>query len=177
MKLQLHEPGQTVKEYDVTDIDFIAFLDANVSYDKDSGAFSWKKKRNGIVDGVFGSIEKKGYFRVKILGKKYLLHRLAWFIVYKQWPEHQIDHINGDRADNRISNLRIVDTFGNAQNRHGPQKNNKSGFLGVHLSGKKWRSQIRANGNLKHLGMFDTPELANQAYIDEKRKIHATCTI
>lgn len=161
----------------MTDADFIAFLDENVSYDKDLGTFSWKKKRQGVVSGKFGNVEKKGYGRVKILGKNYLLHRLAWFIVYRQWPKDQIDHINGDRSDNRISNLRVVDFSGNAQNRHGPQKNNKAGFFGVHVSGNKWRAQIRIDGKLKHIGLFDTPELASQAYIDEKRKVHVTCTI
>lgn len=177
MRLQLHRPSQIVEEYDMTDADFVAFLDQNVSYDKDLGIFSWKKKRQGIVCGVFGNIEKSGYIRVKILKKKYLLHRLAWFIVYKQWPENQIDHINGDKTDNRIDNLRVVDFSGNAQNRRGPQKNNKAGFFGVHVCGKKWRAQIRIDGRLKHIGLFDTPELASRAYIEEKRKFHTTCTI
>lgn len=161
----------------MTDSDFIAFLEENVSYDKDSGVFSWKKKRQGVAIGKFGNLEKTGYVRVKFLNKKYLAHRIAWLMVYKQWPEDQIDHINGNRSDNRISNLRVVDQSGNSQNCQFAQKNNQSGYFGVHASGKKWRAQIRINKKLKHLGLFDTPELASMAYIEAKRSMHTTCTI
>jgi hypothetical protein len=161
----------------MTDQDFIEFLNINVSYDEQSGLFAWKQKRQGAIAGKFGSIEKTGYVRVKLLNKKYLAHRLAWFIVHKQWPDGQIDHINGNRSDNRIVNLRVVDQSGNSQNRRAKQKNNQSGYFGVHASGAKWRAQIRIDKKLKHLGLFDTPELASMAYIEAKRSIHATCTI
>ena len=161
----------------MTDQDFIEFLIINVSYDEQTGLFAWKQKRQGVIDGKFGNLEKTGYVRAKVLNKKYLAHRLAWFIVNKRWPDGQIDHINGDRSDNRIANLRVVDQSGNSQNRRTKQKNNQSGFFGVHISGAKWRAQIRIEKKLKHLGLFDTPELASKAYIDAKRSIHATCTI
>lgn len=161
----------------MTDQDFIEFLDINVAYDQQTGLFSWKQKRQGAVDGKFGNLEKTGYVRAKLLNKKYLAHRLAWFIAHKQWPQGQIDHVNGNRSDNRIANLRVVDHSGNSQNRRGKQKNNQSGYFGVHASGKKWRAQIRINKKLKHLGLFDTPELASMAYIEAKRSIHSTCTI
>lgn len=161
----------------MTDQDFIDFLDIYVSYDQQTGLFSWKQKRQGAVDGKFGSLEKTGYVRAKLLNKKYLAHRLAWFIVCKQWPQGQIDHVNGNRSDNRIANLRVVDQSGNSQNRRGKQRNNQSGYFGVHASGKKWRAQIRIDRKLKHLGLFDTPELASMAYVEAKRSIHSTCTI
>lgn len=161
----------------MTDQDFIEFLDINVAYDQQTGLFSWKKKRQGIVDGKFGNLEKTGYVRAKLLNKKHLAHRLAWFIVHKQWPEGQIDHINGNRSDNRIVNLRVVDQSGNSQNRRVKQRNNQSGYFGVHASGTRWRAQIRIDKKLKHLGLFDTPELASMAYIEDKRSIHSTCTI
>ena len=161
----------------MTDQDFIEFLDINVAYDQQTGMFSWKQKRQGAVNGKFGNLEKTGYVRAKVLNKKYLAHRLAWFVVNKQWPDGQIDHINGNRSDNRISNLRVVNQSGNAQNRRASQKNNQSGYFGVHASGKKWRAQIRIDKKLKHLGLFDTPELASMAYIEAKRSVHVTCTI
>lgn len=161
----------------MTDKDFIEFLSINVFYDERTGLFSWKQKRQGVIAGKFGNLEKTGYVRVKLLNKKYLAHRLAWFIVHKQWPESQIDHINGNRSDNRIDNLRVVDQSGNSQNRRVKQKNNQSGYFGVHASGKKWRAQIRINKRLLHLGLFETPELASMAYIEAKRSIHKTCTI
>jgi hypothetical protein len=161
----------------MTDQDFIEFLNINVAYDESTGLFSWQQKRQGVTNGKFGNLEKTGYIRAKILNKKYLAHRLAWFVVYGQWPEGQIDHINGNRADNRIANLRVVDSSGNAQNRRAKQKNNQSGYFGVHASGGKWRAQIRIEKKLQHLGVFDTPELASEAYLSAKRSIHATCTI
>jgi hypothetical protein len=161
----------------MTDQDFIEFLSANVFYDEQTGLFTWKQKRQGVTHGKFGNLEKTGYIRVKVLNKKYLAHRLAWFVVHGKWPEGQIDHINGNRADNRIVNLRVVDSSGNAQNRRSKQKNNQSGYFGVHSSGGKWRAQIRIDKKLRHLGMFDTPELASMAYLEAKRSLHTTSTI
>ena len=161
----------------MTDQDFIEFLNINVFYDEQVGLFIWKQKRQGVIAGKFGNLEKTGYIRVKLLNKKYLAHRLAWFIVHKKWPEGQIDHINGNRSDNRIVNLRVVGQSGNAQNRRVKQKNNQSGYFGVYVSGSRWRAQIRINKKLKHLGLFDTPELASEAYLNAKRIMHSTCTI
>jgi len=78
---------------------------------------------------------------------------------------NEIDHINGDKADNRWSNLRAATRYQNIQNR-GPHKDNAIGLKGVHFSGKeqKWIAQIHANGNSKRLGCFDCPAAASFAY-------------
>jgi hypothetical protein len=96
-----------------------------------------------------------------------------------KWPTYQVDHINGIKTDNRWKNLRDVNGFINQQNRLGPKKNNKSGFLGVTYmpARRKWRATIRFNGNGLHLGMFDKPELGFAAYIEAKRRLHPGCTI
>ena len=85
-----------------------------------------------------GSINDRGYMTVKIINSTYMLHRVIWLWVYGEFPPHDIDHINGDRADNRLVNLRAVTRQENMKNRC-LSKNNKSGTTGVYWSGqKKW---------------------------------------
>lgn len=92
-------------------------------------------------------------------------HRLAWFLHYGEWPTCQVDHINGDRHDNRISNLRLASSSENQRNRKRP-KNNTSGYKGVswieHY--QMWQATIKFDGKNKYLGRFDTPEEASDAY-------------
>jgi hypothetical protein len=100
--------------------------------------------------------------------------------MYGKWPEGEIDHINGNKADNRICNLRDVDRSTNQQNAKKAQSNNKSaGLLGVslHKSRNKFRAQITYDKKRHHIGYFDTAELAYAAYLSEKRRRHAGCTI
>lgn len=97
----------------------------------------------------------RGYRAGRILGQSHLAHRVIWLLATGSWPEGQIDHINGVRDDNRMCNLRVVDSAENSKNQ-GRYKNNKSGVTGVlwHKSMAKWRSQIRINGREIHLGYF-----------------------
>jgi len=101
--------------------------------------------------------------------------------VYGHMPNHQIDHINLIKDDNRISNLREVSNAGNQQNNRKPFKNNKLGFLGVSelKKGKYlyYSARIGINNKTLFLGSFKTPEEAQDAYIKAKREIHTTCTI
>jgi len=92
-------------------------------------------------------------------------------------PSEQIDHINGIRHDNRISNLRLATNKQNCQNTKQARVNNKSGFLGVSPSGDKFISTIQKNGKQLYLGTFETKEEAHEAYLNEKRKLHEFCTI
>jgi hypothetical protein len=104
-------------------------------------------------------------------------HRAAWLYVHGKWPNGQIDHINGDRSDNRISNLRDVSHSVNQQNVHRPRRDNASGFLGVTRQKNLWTSQVTVSGKTLHLGLFKTPEEAASAYLEAKRKHHTGCTI
>ena len=99
--------------------------------------------------------------------------------MYGTWPENQIDHINGVRHDNRIDNLRDVLQSTNAQNQRKPSATNKCGFLGVnfHKCSNRWIAQIHVQGKKKHLGLFDTPKEAHEAYVTAKRELHEGCTI
>lgn len=89
----------------------------------------------------------------------------------------QIDHKNTVRSDNWWKNLRHADDVLNRQNIRKARANNKTGFLGVHVQRGKFKAQIRVNFYPMHLGYFDTPELAHQAYLKAKRKYHAGCLI
>jgi hypothetical protein len=109
-----------------------------------------------------GSFNKtSGYFRVSVNAEVYLIHRLAWFIHYGSWPKNQLDHINRDRADNRIANLREADCLENGKNKSIPT-NNTSGVVGVcwHSQIKKWHAAIKVNQKCIYLGVFDTFEEA-----------------
>lgn len=150
-------------------------------YDPETGVFTWVSPWKGVrVGDKVGYLDtSNGYLRVAYNRKKYFAHRVAWFIVFGRWPKEQIDHINGNRTDNRISNLREVSNKTNAQNHRTPNKNNTSGYLGVtwHNQMKKWAAGIMVDGRMKHLGLFEDPKLAHEAYKNAKRILHAGCTI
>lgn len=126
-----------------------------------------------------GNTHPSGHRNVMVDGKTYSEHRLIWFFVMGEWPKGDIDHINGDPADNRIGNLRDVSTQTNMQNERKARKNNKSGYLGVHWKEKvqKWGACISVSRKKHHLGYFDSPEAAHQAYLEAKRAMHPGCTI
>ena len=151
------------------------------SYDAAIGRLRWEIKKRGIVIGDIagGSDGANGYRTVKINYQKYGEHRLVWFFHNGAWPTAQIDHINGVRDDNRIENLREVTSGQNAQNIRAPQKNGRSGYLGVAWRGAlgKWRALIQVNGKRKELGCFDDPREAHAAYISAKRALHPYNTI
>jgi hypothetical protein len=149
-------------------------------YDSETGIFSWRNYRSGISKSkVAGTLDHHGYIRIKINYVIYEAHRLAWLYEYGVVPKGEIDHRNHNRSDNRIENIRDVSITINRQNQSIPQKHNKSGFLGVSLFKEtgKYRAQITVEGKKKHLGYFDTPEQAHDAYVAAKRQFHEGCTI
>lgn len=155
-------------------------LKDTLDYDADTGVFVWKiRPSKAVMAGdVAGCVEKRiGYITIGIAGRVYKAHRLAWLYVYGSWPKGLIDHINGNKADNRIDNLRDVFADGNSQNVRKPNRRNKSGFMGVIWYQNKWRASMSVNGKSKWLGDYSTPEEAHQVYLEAKRKYHAACTI
>lgn len=128
-------------------------------YSPETGSFTWLVTRPGTAKKgtIAGRVNNKGYRHISVDGKRYAAHRLAWFYVYGKWPAYQIDHINRDKDDNSISNLRDVDQSTNLANT-GPQKNNTSGVKFVHKSGKRWIVSIKG----KYSSSFETIEEAKE---------------
>ena len=138
-----------------------------LSYDSRTGLFRWKSRASPHVPkgSKAGSLHKKtGYVKIKILGRDYRAHRLAWLIVYGSFPPDQIDHINGIKHDNRISNLRAVTHAENSRNRSLDIRN-KSGYTGITYNKKtnKWIAQIGGTRKRVNLGYFDNLEDAVEA--------------
>lgn len=107
----------------------------------------------------------------------YKLHRLIWLWHFGVIPEMHIDHIDGNPMNNRIENLREVTDAQNAQNQRVARANNKLGVQGVYRVNNRYRSVLTTDGKSKHIGYFDTPELAHKAYLDAKRQHHPFGTI
>lgn len=161
----------------------ISILEVNQSlyYCHETGVFTWARDSMRAKRGAIAGSKNKinGYVELCVYGKKYLAHRVAWLIARGTNAELPIDHINGNRSDNRIANLRLDESGINAQNIRKPKKQNTSGFLGVTFCRHtgRWLAQICVNRKHKNLGRFDTPEQAYAAYLDAKRLMHDGCTL
>lgn len=146
-----------------------------LDYDPETGVFVRKKNVRGgfSIGDIAGTINDNGYRIINIDGKRYRAHRLAWLYVYGVHPSAYLDHINRDRSDNRINNLREVNKQQNSWN-HGGNIANTSGFTGVswHKKSNKWRAAIRVNYVQRALGYFDTKEEAHAAYVQAKVEHH-----
>lgn len=137
------------------------------AYDCETGVISYKLRRGSAkVGDVAGSLGRSGYRAIPVNRRSMLAHRVAWALHYNEQPPEFVDHINGDRADNRIENLRPATRMQNQGNRK-ISANNTTGFKGVtyHKRIEAYAAQIRSNGKLHHLGLFDCPEAAHQAYL------------
>jgi hypothetical protein len=150
----------------------LEILRSSLSYDKTTGVFCWlKSNARTKVGQIAGYKDKKGYRRIRLLGEMYFAHKLAFFYVYGVWPKDKVDHENGNRDDNRILNLRQASTTQNAENQEIGVRNT-TGFLGVTKVGEKFRATVKIDGAYSHLGMFNTPEEAQKAYISAKNASH-----
>ena len=141
-------------------------------------AFRWNQQFAGRL--ASGGINAHGYerFSVTYQGRvrEIAFHRVLWAMAHGTVPP-MLDHINGDRSDNRLANLRVVDHTTNMQNQRNAMRDNRTGFLGVSPSGGRYRATIRVSGKQKYLGLFDTAEAAHEAYLAAKRELHGGCTI
>jgi hypothetical protein len=150
-------------------------MNTKLNYDPVTGVFTWAISTcNRVRVGArAGTLQKTGYRIIRIDGKNYMAHRIAWWFVHGNWPADQIDHINGIKDDNRIANLREATNAENAQNM-GKSRRNTSGYIGVSWNkhAGKFVSQIMINGKVKYLGLFPDKEEAHQAYLDAKVKYH-----
>lgn len=145
-----------------------------LKYDRETGVFIHTGNGNKRVSGaIAGSVSGKGYIQISLKGVSYLAHRLAWFYVSGDWPSDQVDHINGNKKDNRISNLRLAKSAQNNRN-VGLSKRNTSGFKGVYPSGNSgnFMAVITKSGKQKYLGVFPTAEDAAAAYDTAAERLH-----
>lgn len=146
-----------------------------LDYDPENGVFNWRdyplpsgkaRRRFGktCIGSVAGHYQKNSYLQIRYDGKLYLGHRLAWFYIYAEWPK-EIDHVNGDPSDNRISNLRVATrSQQNANTRR--RRNNKTGFKGVCKYGDRYSAYIKASGGKsRYLGSYETAQEAHNAYL------------
>lgn len=158
------------------------YLIDRLSYDHETGVFTHNhdfgsRYSAGDRADTPGHSALTGYRLINLLSRKFLAHRVAWFYVYGLFPDGVIDHINCDKSDNRISNLRVVTIQNNIENQRSASSRNKTGFLGVHKHQGKFRASITIDRKSIKIGVFDTPYEAHAAYLEYKRKYHAGCTI
>ncbi|OZI21752.1 hypothetical protein CAL18_12575 [Bordetella genomosp. 7] len=150
-------------------------------YDTSTGKFTWKRRTGGrATTGVAaGTVTARGYLEIGLGRKIYKAHRLAWLYVYGVWPIGEIDHIDGDKLNNAIRNLRDVPRRANQQNLRRALGARTNGLLGAthHKATGKWRSRLWVDGRNISLGLYETAEEAHKAYIEAKRKHHEGCTL
>lgn len=149
-----------------------------LDYDPDTGVFRWRRRQdvglawnNRNAGKIAGHVSVKGHVHVMVNRQRIYAHRLAWLIMTGGYPGADIDHINGDKSDNRFSNLRAASRAENNYNR-AIQRNNKTGVKGVYPYKNRFRSQIVVDGNIKHIGVFGTLDEAKAAYEKAAAQYH-----
>ena len=156
-------------------------MTAALAYNVQTGLLTWASPtaRNVTPGAAAGSLASNGYLHLKFGGRRYLAHRVVWLLAHGAWPSGVIDHINGDRRDNRLANLRDVDCATNMQNQRSAHANSASGVLGVvwRKEKRRWTASIKRDGKAVHLGYFPTQEAARVAYVEAKRQRHPGCTL
>ena len=145
-----------------------------LDYDPETGEFRWKphkglrKVRAGTVAGTLNQL---GYRQISIKRKVYLAHRLAWFYVHGTWPTRCIDHINRNRADNRLANLRDVTHSQNGANSRPKNASHPKGVT-FHAASGFWYANVTKDRKGTFLGNYRTMEEAHKAYVSGATRIH-----
>lgn len=142
------------------------YLRGMLDFDRETGFFSWKSgvNRRLAAGTKAGTAHGSGYISIQVGGRAYLAHRLAWLHVFGVWPKEFLDHINGERSDNRLVNLREATRIENSRNRGAPS-HNTSGFKGVYVTPKgRAQAHIKVGGKQLFLGSFDLAEEAHAVY-------------
>lgn len=138
-------------------------------YEPETGKFFWRHRANrnstrAAAGQEAGCLHSQGYIVIGLGGVQHQAHRLAWLYVHGDWPPLGMDHISGDRADNRMPNLRLATVAQNMWNRRA-HATNALGLKGVRLRRGKYEASIMVRGQYRYLGTFVTPEAASAAYL------------
>ena len=143
-----------------------------LAYDLTTGVFTWRRNVYRAKAGQkAGHKRPDNYCAITINQRQYRAHRLAWLYVYGEWPRSELDHINGDPADNRIANLRLATRSANSANTR-KKCSSRNALKGVSFEkrGGRYRAQIRIQGKNTYLGTYDTEEEAHAAYMAAAEK-------
>tara|TARA_Y100000310_G_scaffold311419_1_gene357675 strand:+ start:344 stop:1033 length:690 start_codon:yes stop_codon:yes gene_type:complete len=142
-----------------------------IHYDPDTGTLTWKRRPSshfsaaGVMKAwntrhagtpALAAFNREGYRRGAINSVQFGAHRVCWLLHYGEWPAGLIDHVNGDRADNRIANLRVVDDLNNSRNKAAPSKPNLAGAQGVQKRPAGFRPFIGDGSKTVYLGTYKT---------------------
>lgn len=147
------------------------FLRENLAYEPATGVFLWKKRGPGRTLGRgLGTKVWAGYLTMKVNGEVWLAHRLAWLYIHGEWPVGSIDHIDGNRSNNAIANLRIATAAQNAARR--PTTRKLSPSRGVFPHGPGFVARLHHAGKRYYLGYFPTADAAKAAYEAKAKEIH-----
>lgn len=138
-------------------------------YDPGTGDLRWRVNRRPAKAGdIAGHLTPRGYRRVKV-GQYFYAHRLIWLMVYGAWPTNEVDHIDRDPKNNRLTNLRLASRTDQCGNKRGWSE---SGLKGVSRNRNGYAARIYRDGVLTHLGTHPTPEQAHAAYCEAGRKLY-----
>jgi len=181
----LHTPadGENMGKQSIDGSLTVERLREALRYDPMTGLFTWpQRRRTGLLNShsEFPAGHRKtgkdgGYIVIRINFQLYRAHRLAWFYVHGEWPNGEIDHINGDPTDNRIANLRVA-TSSNQRMNSRRRTDNTSGVKGVCYDRRreKWIAEIMIDGKKHHLGQFPTLLEAKGVRLAAAERLHGS---
>lgn len=152
---------------ELTAEEVLALLLPLLEYQPLTGLFIWRRSnkfaKHVKAGMVAGHVHKDGYTRINVVGRQRKAHRLAWLFTYGEWPIGQVDHKNGAKSDNRISNLRDTDNRGNGSNKQ-HHRDGKPVGVGFQKNTGMWRARIKIDGKERFLGDFTDMSAAALAY-------------
>lgn len=161
------------------------YLKSILDYNPQTGNFIWKERKNvchsfnKMFAGKIAGNRKGGkygnYWAICIDGKKQAAQRLAWLYTFNEWPDIDIDHIDGNGLNNSIKNLRLATRSQNLMNA-AMRSNNKSGYRGVSKQGNKWMANIRIDKKRIYLGSYECPTAARLAYLKKAKELFGEFT-
>lgn len=146
-----------------------------LAYDPATGEWTWlvSNSMRRLAGSKAGELKPSGYILIGIDCFRYRAHRLAWLYMTGVWPKEQVDHINGERADNRWANLREATQVQNSANMK-VRGSNRAGIKGVSrydgISVTRWRAHLSVGHHMFYLGSYATPEAAHAAYVDAAKR-------